>query len=87
MTSQLRRASSSIAANIAEGSKRKSQIDFARFLNMSEGSAGEVDYFLLLATDLGYAPKEAIEPLASEVIQISAMLYKFRMRVESEAKG
>ncbi|MBL7764239.1 MAG: four helix bundle protein, partial [Chitinophagaceae bacterium] len=51
LTSQLRRASSSIPANIAEGCGKNSQGEFAHFLNISLGSANEAEYFLLLAKD------------------------------------
>jgi four helix bundle protein len=54
LTSQLRRASVSVEANIAEGSKRLTGADFARFANIAEGSASEVACLLLIAKDLGY---------------------------------
>jgi four helix bundle protein len=52
VTSQLRRAAVSIAANIVEGAGRKTKPDFARFLTMSLGSTNEVEYFLVLSKDL-----------------------------------
>ncbi len=52
LTSQMRRASVSIGANIAEGACRRGDVDFARFLQMAAGSASEVEYHLLLARDL-----------------------------------
>jgi len=48
----MRRSSSSIGANIAEGSCRKGDNDFARFLQMAMGSASELEYHILLAHDL-----------------------------------
>ena len=52
LTSQLRRASISVAANIAEGFKKTGQADKVRFLNISQGSLEECRYYLILAKDL-----------------------------------
>ena len=52
LTSQLRRAGSSIAANLAEGCGRNGDMEFARFCSMAMGSASELEYHLLLAKDL-----------------------------------
>lgn len=82
LTSQIRRAAMSVPANIAEGSKRQSNPDFARFLNIAEGSLGEVEYFLLLSKDLGYLPPEQAEAQLSEVSEIARMLYALRGKVE-----
>lgn len=54
LISQLRRASSSVAANIAEGFGRRSTKDFLRYLEMASGSLEEVRYFLILSRDLKY---------------------------------
>ena len=54
LTSQLRRAAVSIPANVAEGFKRRGRLDKGRFLNISQASAEECRYYLILAKDLGY---------------------------------
>ena len=81
LMSQLRRASASIPANIAEGCGRNSQADFAHFLNMSLGSANETSYFILLARDLNYIPKEDFCILENEIERIKAMLISLISRV------
>ena len=53
LTSQIRRACASIPANLAEGTGRGGDMDFAMFCQMAMGSAAEVEYHLLLARDLG----------------------------------
>ena len=54
LTSQLRRSSVSVAANIAEGFKKKGIADKLRYMNTAQGSLSESDYHLLLANDLEY---------------------------------
>ena len=54
LSSQLRRAAVSIAANIAEGFRRRGRPDKARFMNLAESSLDECQYYLMLAKDLGY---------------------------------
>jgi four helix bundle protein len=54
MSSQMRRAASSISANIAEGCGKFTQQDFARYLNIALGSANEPEYFILLSKDLKF---------------------------------
>lgn len=74
LTSQLRRASSSIPANIAEGCGKNTANDFARFLNISLGSANETEYFILLSKDLGYLAIEDYDALNKLINEIKAML-------------
>lgn len=74
LTSQIRRASASIPANIAEGCGRSSESDFARFLYISMGSASELEYHLLLAHDLKLLNNGAYESLELEVTEVKRML-------------
>lgn len=74
ITSQMRRASASIAANIAEGCGRGGDGDFHRFLNTSAGSAVELEYFLLLAKDLGMLSKDVYDGLQQQVLEVERML-------------
>ncbi|MFH1545502.1 MAG: four helix bundle protein [archaeon] len=71
ITSQLRRASSSIAANIAEGTGRQTNKGFLSFLYISMGSVKECESFLVLAKDLKYLKNER---LFSDLESIAKML-------------
>ncbi len=85
LVSQIRRAAVSIPANIAEGSKRRRNYDYARFLNIAEGSAAEVDYLLILSRDLGLVTAKAAEPIRAELDEIARMLNGLRGKVERSA--
>ncbi len=74
LTSQLRRASASIAANLAEGCGRGGDADFARFAQIAMGSASEVEYHLLLAFDLGYLQKPSYLKLDDGTNEVKRML-------------
>jgi len=77
LTNQLRRASASIGANIAEGCGRNTDAELARFLSIAIGSANELDYHLLLARDLGYLQPTTYDQLSSEAQAVSRMLAIF----------
>ena len=74
LISQLRRASVSIPANIAERAGRKSDKEFAHFLSMSQGSASEVDTELLIASRLGYFENEKYLELRPSPDEIGRVL-------------
>jgi len=82
VVSQLRRAAVSVATNIAEGSKREGNQDFARFLNIAEGSLVEPEYLVMLSRDLDYLTPTSVAPLLSEIKEVARMLHYLRMKVE-----
>jgi four helix bundle protein len=77
LTSQVRRASSSIPANIAEGCGRGSDPDLARFLQIAMGSASELEYHLLLARDLRLIDDDDYQVVTDLAIQTKRMLSRF----------
>jgi four helix bundle protein len=83
LTSQVRRAASSIPINIAEGCGRNSDGELERFLNFSMGSASEVEYLILLSKDLEYIDLKTYEDLKNELIEIKKMLNVFIQKVNS----
>lgn len=84
LVSQLRRAATSVPTNIAEGSRRQHAQDYARFLNLAEGSLAEVEYLFILSRDLGYAAPADIEPHITEATEISRMVFALRRKVEGD---
>jgi len=91
LTSQVRRAAYSVAANISEGSGRRTTKDFVRFLDMAMGSANEVRYFCHLAHRLGYIEDSTYASLKERVESVCKCLSAYIRAVEKDvlfpAKG
>jgi len=86
LTSQLRRAAASIAANIAEGFGRGGDIELARFLQIAIGSAYEVEYHILLAKDLSIITHEVNDRLQAHIIEVKRMLAALLLKVRADSK-
>jgi len=87
LTSQMRRSSASIGANIAEGCCRKGDIELGRFLQIAMGSASELEYHLLLARDLEVMKSMDYQRLSSGVIEVKRMLASLIHKLRTEADG
>jgi len=77
LTSQMRRATVSIPANIAEGCGRGSDAELARFLQIALGSASELEYHLLLSHDLSLLPPDDYQKLHTQTVEVKRMLAPF----------
>lgn len=84
LTSQLRRAAVSVAANIAEGSSRPYLKEYIHFLHMAKGSLSEVEYLLSLAMRLGYLPSQNFEKTNNLTNQTAKTLYGLIQAVRKE---
>lgn len=87
ITSQMRRASSAIPANIAEGCGRSGNGDLHRFLSIALGSAVELEYFALLSRDLGYLSNFTYDELHANVLEVERMLAALVRKVEAARKS
>jgi four helix bundle protein len=85
LISQMRRSSASIGANIAEGTCRKGDVEFGRFVQIAMGSASELEYHLLLAKDLELLKSLDYERLAEEVIEVKRMLASLLLKLRADS--
>jgi four helix bundle protein len=74
LTSQMRRASVSIPANLAEGSARRTTRDFMAYVHVARGSLVELDTLLQLAHGFGYLPDRSFDALTAQCGEIGRML-------------
>jgi len=84
LTSQMRRCSASIGANIAEGCGKRGNNEFQRFLQISSGSASELDYHFLLARDLLYLANSDYVRMGKELSDLRRMLTSLLQKVEAD---
>ena len=84
LTSQIRRACSSIAANLAEGCGRNGDAEFARYCSIAMGSASELQYHLLLAKDLNLIKPAGYEELAPRATELKRMLTAFMQKLRAD---
>lgn len=87
LVQQIRRAAYSIPTNIAEGSAKLSEKEFVRFLDISLGSATELDYLLELSKDLNYIDTEIFILLNEKIISIKKLLYTLQLKIINDIKN
>ena len=83
LTSQMRRAAISIPSNIAEGSGRGSDKDFARFIDIATGSSYELESQLYVAYDLEYFSEVELDNNLDKIQEIQKMLFNFKKHLNS----
>ena len=81
---QIKRAAVSVSNNIAEGAERKTQLDFARFLDIAKGSVGEVRSMYLLAKRLEFVSQEIADQRCTKCISIAKQLGGFSKHLRSK---
>lgn len=88
LSDQIRRAAVSIMSNIAEGFERGGSAEFAHFLSIAKGSAGEVESQLYVALDQGYIRDHEFSEMETLVISIKKLLAGFMKYLrESDLRG
>ena len=85
LISQIRRASSSICANLMEGSHRNNRKEYRQFVGIARGSVGELKYHILLAKDLGYID-DSYNMFIEEINSISKMLFRLKNSLTPHTK-
>ncbi len=87
IVAQIRRAGTSIAANIAEGCGRGGNAEFQRFLQMAMGSASELEYHILLSRDLHFLDEESHDRMQLQVVEVKRMLAGLIRKVDAERRS
>ena len=84
LISQINKCSVSVPSNIAEGSSRSSNKEFAHFLKISLGSLYELETQLILSNEFGIIILEALNPLLEKIIQLQKMIVNFLKKLKIE---
>jgi four helix bundle protein len=87
LTSQTRRAAASIPANIAEGCGHNGDAELARFMRIALGSASELEYHLLLASELSYLNPAQYEEVSILTVEVKRMLGGFISKLSSPTEA
>lgn len=87
LTNQMKRSSSSIPTNIAEGCGRDSDKDFCKFLFIAYGSANELEYQIILSRDLNFINSDESEKLLIQIEEIKKMLNSLIKQIKTTAKS
>ena len=83
LISQMRRAATSVPANIAEGYGRWNVKEFARFLAIANGSLRELETHVVIARRLGYLSPRGCAPLLESTSEIARMIYGMRLKIQA----
>lgn len=83
LTSQMRRSCASIPTNISEGCGRSRDTELARFIEIATGSASELEYLLLLSSDLKLINEADFKLLITEATEVKKMLISFFQKLKA----
>ena len=86
LISQIQRAAYSIPSNIVEGCGRDSDKEFNRFLQMSLGSANELEYFMILCADLGFMDRDVSHSLQEEIKVIKRQIINLSKKLKIDSR-
>jgi four helix bundle protein len=86
LVQQMRRAAISVAANITEGHRRKSKLEFLKFLNVAHSSLDELQYYVILSHDLRYLHKSYADAISNLAEEVGRMLTGLKIHVQREVR-
>ncbi|MDQ6984779.1 MAG: four helix bundle protein [Candidatus Dojkabacteria bacterium] len=84
ISNQMRRAATSVPANISEGCSRDSKKDFSYFLSISIGSLNEIYTFLEIFSDLKYLQLSKKNTLIKEINELKSMIYSYKKKLKTK---